>query len=395
MNAHTQDEFISPYEAEHIIEGLEPVDLKEYGSKQWFSNHEKIDRLNIQAHKNAMGGSEEYIMDSFVTAGKINVLVQSLLTAEAWKEKVFPIVSGQVAKMSTFRSYVCVYHEATCCNLLEVLLYHRTAVSSDEDALVELIDYCYRKLLGVAKLTDQIEKAQKEKPDPMAAKTLLDRTPKQELEDQAAEIERACAMAALSLLRFVTDYMQELSVPVVHQMMENNDLPCILVPILELKPWIRLDARGNKEKFEDQKWQPWPVKEQGRLTKCEAQIWLSVYNMFMSREANKKYEITTFRKANLLRLRKYLNDSILDQLPMLVDLKRALEELQLMGDNPIAQKNSFIVQQMPEMRRRIMGGRDWKAIAAYQLKNFFNMSQEEMQEEMASLLNLYGSDVYD
>ena len=41
-------------------------------------------------------------------------------------------------------------------------MYHRTAVSSDEDALVELIDYCYRKLLGVTKLSAEIEKAQKE-----------------------------------------------------------------------------------------------------------------------------------------------------------------------------------------------------------------------------------------
>lgn len=42
--------------------------------------------------------------------------------------------------------------------------------------------------------------------------------------------------------------------PVVHQMMENNDLPCMLVPILELKPWLRLNARGDMEKYEDQKW---------------------------------------------------------------------------------------------------------------------------------------------
>ena len=172
--------------------------------------------------------------------------------------------------MSTFRSYICIYHEATITNLLEVLMYHRTAVSSDEDALVELIDYCYRKLLGVTKLSAEIEKAQKEKPDPMAAKKLLERTQKQELEDQAKEIENACAMTSLSLLRFITDYMQELSVPVVHQMMENNDLPCMLVPILELRPWVRLDAKGNYEKYEDQKWQPWPVKEQQKLTKCEA-----------------------------------------------------------------------------------------------------------------------------
>ena len=71
----TQDDFISPYEAEHIVESLNEIDLKEYGSKEWFAQHEKLDRLNIQAHKNALGGSEEYIMDTFVTADKINLLV--------------------------------------------------------------------------------------------------------------------------------------------------------------------------------------------------------------------------------------------------------------------------------------------------------------------------------
>lgn len=85
----------------------------------------------------------------------------------------------------------------------------------------------------------------------MEAKKLLDRTPKQELEDQAKDIEYGCAMASLSLLRFVTDYMQDLSVPVVHQMMENNDIPCMLVPILEMQPWKRLDSKGNWEKYED------------------------------------------------------------------------------------------------------------------------------------------------
>ena len=59
--------------------------MKEYGSKQWFQQHESLDRLNIQAHKNAMGASDEYVMDQFVTYDKINLLVADLLTAEAWK----------------------------------------------------------------------------------------------------------------------------------------------------------------------------------------------------------------------------------------------------------------------------------------------------------------------
>jgi len=42
-----------------------------------------------------------------------------------------------------------------------------------------------------------------------------------------------------------------LSVPIVHQMMENNDIPGILVPLLELKPWLRKNSKGETEKFED------------------------------------------------------------------------------------------------------------------------------------------------
>tara|TARA_B110000285_G_C14758355_1_gene438441 strand:+ start:49 stop:225 length:177 start_codon:yes stop_codon:yes gene_type:complete len=58
--------------------------------------------------------------------------------------------------------------------------------------------------------------------------------------------------------------------------------------------------------------------------------------MFSSQDANRKYEITTFRKSNLLRLRKYLNEQLLDQLPMLSGMLRALEEMSMMGDNNIA-----------------------------------------------------------
>lgn len=78
--------------------------------------------------------------------------------------------------------------------------------------------------------------------------------------------------------------------------MENNDIPCVLVPLLELKPWLRKNAKGDMEKYEDQKWMDIPKAETHKLTKIEAQIWLSIYNMFMCREANRKYEITTFRK---------------------------------------------------------------------------------------------------
>jgi hypothetical protein len=172
-------------------------------------------------------------------------------------------------------------------------------------------------------------------------------------------------MTALSLIRFITDHINDLSVPIVHQLMENNDMPCVLVPLLEIKPWLRKNVKGEMEKFEDQKWVVIPPHETGKLTKTEAQIWLAIYNMFMSREANRKYEVTSFRKSNLLRLRKFINEQLVDQLPMLSQMHRALEEMSMMGENNIAEKNSFIVQQMPEMRTKMIKGKDWKKISEY------------------------------
>ena len=79
-------------------------------------------------------------------------------------------------------------------------------------------------------------------------------------------------------------------------MMEANDIPCVLVPLIELKPWLRKNVKGETEKYEDQKWAVVPVSESNKLSKIEAQIWLTIYNMFSSQDTNRKYEITSFRK---------------------------------------------------------------------------------------------------
>jgi hypothetical protein len=52
-----------------------------------------------------------------------------------------------LSKISSIRSYLTLYHEATVGNLLEIVLYHRTACDNSQDSLLELIDYCYRKFL--------------------------------------------------------------------------------------------------------------------------------------------------------------------------------------------------------------------------------------------------------
>ena len=48
--------------------------------------------------------------------------------------------------MSILTFVMQLYHEATVVNLLETVLFHEEAAQSGEDAMLDLADYCYRKL---------------------------------------------------------------------------------------------------------------------------------------------------------------------------------------------------------------------------------------------------------
>jgi len=109
------------------------------------------------------------------------------------------------------------------------------------------------------------------------------------MDDQVRDIEFSCTMSCFSLIRFISDHCETLPLPIIHQMMENNDIPCVLVPLLEFKPWLRTNPKGEQEKFEDQKWKVVEPHERGKLTKIEAQIWLTIYNLFMSADSSRKY----------------------------------------------------------------------------------------------------------
>ena len=97
-------------------------------------------------------------------------------------------------------------------NLLEIILYHRTACENSQDSLVELIDYCYRKFLNLTQWAEKNEHRIKDD-DP---KRILERSAEEDLKNQLDDIEFSCAISCFSLIRFVSDYMQDLSIPICH-----------------------------------------------------------------------------------------------------------------------------------------------------------------------------------
>lgn len=54
------------------------------------------------------------------------------------------------------------------------------------------------------------------------------------------------------------------------------------------------------------------------------------------------------------------------------------------------------MQQIPELRAKILRDRDWREIAEYQARKFFNQGDESsLKEDMDRIMKLYNSDVFE
>ncbi len=63
---------LSPFEAESYINSLRTFDLVDIGTDPWMTQHERIEKLNIQAHISAISKHDEYVVDAFATSDKVS-----------------------------------------------------------------------------------------------------------------------------------------------------------------------------------------------------------------------------------------------------------------------------------------------------------------------------------
>ena len=131
-------------------------------------------------------------------------------------------------------------------------------------------------------------------------------------------------------------------------MLGEQDLVQCMVELLDSPPWVRrcvrlalssyvcacyCYARGvvvsfacvrlrvgstiRYKKFIDNVWTDVAASDVPRLTKTEGQAWLCLFSILLSPECQKKLDITTHRQSQLLRLKRYFTDVLIDQLPPL------------------------------------------------------------------------------
>lgn len=391
---------IDPHEAERCIEQLKKFDLGEVGSSAWMEQHRVIERLNMQAHQNAMSNSDEYIMETVLTFSKIDVLFHDLLVLEAWKENIYPLLVDDIAGKNNMRVYFILYHEATIVNMLEVFFYYKHFLEAGAEKLLDITDYLGRKLVRLNNLRDKFREMDVQEflsaKNPEAAKEyatiLASRSPKDDLQQQWLDIEFRTCVTCVSLARYLSEHADILPLSVTSRIADTHDYLLLMIPLIENPPWTRRLATGKWQKLINQKWSTVDPIDLMKVTKVEGQPWIALYQLLAKEVFRQRYMLNNFRKGQLLRVRKYINELLLDQLPFLADIQRYMDELAV-ANVPDASNsdNIFLFQQVALITESIVKGKDFQTIAKQQLEDVFTMT-DRTDKDLREMAELYADD---
>ena len=418
------NDLMTQYESEEIIsKKIKEISFEKIGSAEFIQHHAYLSKLNMQEMKNILTGGEDIIMTQFINHDKLKLLIKELYTINTFKEKVYPTIKDKIIILSSIKTYFILYHEAVIVNLLENFLYSITACQASEDYLVDVIEYCYKmiskyisykmknpndtqnygnnsSLFGNSTEEEGLSLEEKIK---KINEQVKDKTNDiKEMEEKYKEIEFQIAMSCINILRYISDHLEQLPFPVRHHMMNVKDVPVLFVTLMELRPWRRKvmkynDKTKKKEEIEEiYENNNWTSLMEHKYPKLEAQILITIYNLVMNQDNNKKYEITEYRQNQLLRLRKYFTEDLYDQIPQMMNLYRSLENMSLMTYGNTLTVNPFIVEMVPILSgNKIFKLTDEqiKQIGNYVVNNHFeNLSREKLAKELEPVNEIYNLD---
>ena len=418
------NDLMTQFESEEIIsKKIKEISFETIGSPEFIQHHAYLNKLNMQEMKNILTGGEDIIMTQFIDHDKLKLLIKELYTVNTFKEKVYPTIKDKIIKLCSIKTYFILYHEAVLVNLIENFLYSITACQAAEDYLVDVIEYAYKmiskyvaykmknpddtlnygnnsSLFGNNKVDEELSLEEKIKKINEQVKDKENDI--KEMEEKFKEIEFGIAMSCINILRFISDHLEQLPFPVRHHMMNVKDVPILFVTLMELRPWRRKVMKYNEkskkkeeieEIYENNNWTNLIIH---KFPKLEAQVLITIYNLVMNQDNNKKYEITEYRQNQLLRLRKYFTEVLYDQIPQMMNLYRSLENMSLMTYSNTLTVNPFIVEMVPILS----GNKMFKLtedqinkIGNHIVKNYFeNLSKEKLAKELEPVNEIYNLD---
>ena len=199
---------INALEADRYVEELRPFDFEHFGDARWTQQHEFLTKLNLQAHVNAATARDEFVLEAVVLHEKMPLLIRELIASELWKQNAYPLLKTWLEKNNSIKGYLLLYQEGVITNLLEALMYHKQACEAAGDLILELVDYCHRKLLWLLNAPPPKRPASVDELKAQLRKEAED----EHSAEQEYSILMSSALCALSIMRFVTGAPHAISV---------------------------------------------------------------------------------------------------------------------------------------------------------------------------------------
>jgi hypothetical protein len=201
------------------------------------------------------------------------------------------------------------------------------------------------------------------------------------------------AMKSLSILRYLTDHLEQVSLGVTTQMTITHDVTILLTQLLESKPWAHV-KKGRVMIFEGSDWIECPKDDDSQLPKLEAQAWIALYNLLSKRVCTDKYELNNYRLNVVTKLATQINEDKENQLPILTKLREWLLRLSLAKPLAASSKDLVLIETVNEiftsMHTRYSSHFD--AIAQAQSDTFLGETSASWQAEAGRLLETLDSE---
>eukprot|EP01062_Namystynia_karyoxenos_P081055 TRINITY_DN8841_c0_g1_i1.p1 TRINITY_DN8841_c0_g1~~TRINITY_DN8841_c0_g1_i1.p1 ORF type:complete len:428 (+),score=177.82 TRINITY_DN8841_c0_g1_i1:76-1359(+) len=375
-------------EAEAYVRELQPFPIAEVGSRPWQKQRRRVEQLNVQAHHNKSAGGGDFVTEAMITEEKVPVIIHELLVIEQWRRRIYPKIRGDLVQGNPASLYAILYYEGILVNLLELLFWTEDGVRACDDDLLEVLDYLWRNVVALnyhAQSGDYW-------PKPMSLDEMRagieDREQHQQMSERRQEF--VTCLTSLSVLWYIIDKHQVLPMSAWNNILGKNDMPVGIALVIDNRPWLR---RGTEsmEKFRQKEWQKAQGQDMMVICEYEAHCWFMMHTFVTLKVCRDKYSFNTYRKEQLLRARKFLNEVLVDQMPPLVDVQRALDELSFLQPPHATEekfRSSLVIEPVPRIMNSIEKGARWDQLAEDQRRRLTDPATVmEQSKEMAELFD--------
>ncbi|CAL8109365.1 unnamed protein product [Orchesella dallaii] len=351
MGGEDRPDVLNHMEIEAYVVALEKSKTMELGSISWLEKHERVKQLTVQSVIQALSNREETVKEALITHEKLKLLVHDLILIELWREEVLPELAKH-ALTQGFSIYPILYHESTCINLLETVLYHPESAETLGDGIVDLTDYCLRLMNQFITFGNDDDEENDEGHQNGSGDRQRQAKEASEKDVDIIKISRGVLFGncfkGLSTLRYIIENIDSLGSSLVSRLTVSSDAPMLLTELILQKPWRRENWQSGKISEYDPTTATWKTIDSSDhfiLNRNEVQAWLGLYLLLKNNQVLGNYELYDGRKNQLLKLRAFLNDLSLDQLPILGELQLFLNQIAIQS-GPFAPSKSPLLLEM-------------------------------------------------